>query len=158
MSVITDILSAPFQGILDGAANIISKFVKDPTAALNAQVELANLTNQGNVAILQADQTFANAQAQVIAAEEKEGWLAANWRPCLMMVFTILILNNYLLAPWFGLKSLELPPDLWALLKLGISGYIVGRSAEKFLPDTAASIATAVVSLNSQKNGQEKQS
>ena len=148
MSVITDILSAPFQGILDGAANIISKFVKDPTAALNAQVELANLTNQGNVAILQADQTFANAQAQVIAAEEKEGWLAANWRPILMLIFTIIVANNYLLRPWFGVQAVDLPPDMWALLKLGISGYVIGRSAEKFLPDTAASIATAVAALN----------
>ena len=74
MSVVTDILSAPFQGVLDGVAGIISKFVKDPEAAMQAQVELATLTANTNVAILQADQQFANAQAAVISAEDKEGW------------------------------------------------------------------------------------
>jgi hypothetical protein len=27
--------------------------------------------------------------------------------------------------------SLPTPPDLWALIKLGLGGYVVGRSAEK---------------------------
>ena len=144
MSVVTDILSAPFQGILDGAADIISKFVKDPNAALAAQVQLANLTNQGNMAILQADQAFATAQAQVIAGEEKEGWLAANWRPILMLVFTTIVANNYLFAPWFHAPVLQLPPDMWDLMKLGVTGYVVGRSAEKLLPDVASSVASVV--------------
>jgi hypothetical protein len=26
---------------------------------------------------------------------------------------------------------LVLPPDMWALLKIGVGGYIVGRSGEK---------------------------
>jgi hypothetical protein len=144
MSVVTDILSAPFQGLLDGAADIISKFVKDPNAALAAQVQLANLTNQGNMAILQADQAFAASQAQVIAGEEKEGWLAANWRPVLMLTFTTIVANNYLFAPWFHAPMLVLPPDMWDLMKLGITGYVVGRSAEKLIPDAVQSIATVV--------------
>lgn len=148
MSVITDILSAPFQGVLNGVAGIISKFVKDPTAAMQAQVELASLTSQTNIAILQADQQFANAQAGVIEAENKEGWLAANWRPLLMLVFTLVIANNYLFVPWFGVKAMPLDDNVWTMLHLGVTGYIAGRSVEKFLPDTAASIATAVQSLN----------
>ena len=28
---------------------------------------------------------------------------------------------------------LEIPPDMWGLLKLGLSGYIVGRSGEKMV-------------------------
>ena len=143
-NVITDILAAPFQGIIDGVSQLIKDFVKDPEANLNAQVTLAKLTADTNVAIMSADQAFADAQAQVIEAEAKEGWLAANWRPCLMFLFIIIIANNYLFAPWFSVKSLDIPPDLWALLKLGVTGYIVGRSAEKFLPDTAASVASAV--------------
>lgn len=148
MSVVTDIMTAPFQGILDGVASIIGKFVKDPTAAMQAQVELAKLTNDGNLAILQADQAFAQAQAAVIQAEEKEGWLASNWRPIIMLMFGYIILNNYVLDPYFHIGALPIPEDLWGLLKIGIGGYVVGRSVEKFLPDTAASVAQVFAPKN----------
>lgn len=148
MSVITDILSAPIQGILDGAADVIKTFVKDPNAQLQAQLQLAQMSNAANGALLQADQEFANAQAQVITAEEKEGWLAANWRPLVMLLFGFIVLNNYVLNPWFHTGALELPPDLWALLKIGMGGYIMGRSVEKFLPATAGAIANAVTANN----------
>jgi len=53
-----------------------------------------------------------------------------------MLVFVAIIANNYLLYPYLALfwtkaPMLELPPDLWALLKIGLGGYTVGRSAEK---------------------------
>ncbi|MCS7280543.1 MAG: hypothetical protein NZ583_02795 [Desulfobacterota bacterium] len=36
-------------------------------------------------------------------------------------------------APLFRLPSLEIPPDMWTLLEIGIGGYVVGRSAEKIV-------------------------
>jgi len=36
-----------------------------------------------------------------------------------------------LVHPWFGVPMLPLPPDMWELLKIGVGGYIVGRSVEK---------------------------
>ena len=38
---------------------------------------------------------------------------------------------NYIVHPWFGLRMLPLPPDMWELLKIGVGGYVVGRSVEK---------------------------
>jgi len=78
-----------------------------------------------------------NAQAGDIQAEAKsDSWLAANWRPILMLSFTAIIVVNYLVLPvaqWFGVTEnpLVLPLDMWALLKIGVGGYIVGRSGEK---------------------------
>lgn len=80
-----------------------------------------------------------NAQAGVVEAEAKsDSWLAANWRPILMLTFTFIVAMNYAVLPmagWFGAKvvPLVLPPDMWALLKIGIGGYIVGRSGEKIV-------------------------
>lgn len=74
--------------------------------------------------------------AAVIIAEAKGGWLQRNWRPMLMTAFGAIIVNNYILAPYLQAMfsfsvNLEIPPDMWDLLKIGIGGYIVGRSTEK---------------------------
>lgn len=77
------------------------------------------------------------ASARVIEAEAKsDGRLARNWRPITMLVFVAIIANNYILYPYLslifeGAPILEIPPDMWALLKIGLGGYVVGRSGEK---------------------------
>lgn len=78
----------------------------------------------------------------VVSETQGHSWLQRNWRPVLMLTFTYIIAHNYILAPIirmfsFGadLPMLAIPPDMWDLLKLGIGGYIVGRSAEKITRD-----------------------
>ncbi len=83
------------------------------------------------------------AQSNVIIAEAKGGWLQRNWRPLLMLTAIIIIFNNYVIIPYaraFGLDLplLELPAGLWALLTTGVGGYVVGRSAEKMIPQMTA--------------------
>lgn len=76
-------------------------------------------------------------QSKIIEAEAKSRhWLTAAWRPCLMFTFILLIINNYVAAPYINLFfdkdiMLTLPPKMWSLLQIGVGGYIVGRSAEK---------------------------
>ena len=70
----------------------------------------------------------------IIAAEAQgDGWLQKNWRP-LMMVWFGVLLGMY----WFGVvpenMTQETIDNLFGLLKIGIGGYIVGRSAEKIIP------------------------
>jgi len=77
------------------------------------------------------------AQTSIILAEaNSQSWLARNWRPGLMALFGLIIFNNYVLNPWltamFSVNIImEIPPDMWALLKIGLGGYVVGRSTEK---------------------------
>jgi len=75
-------------------------------------------------------------QSNVIVAEAKAGGLAANWRPVTMLVFVFIVFNNYILYPYLSLfwevaPVLAIPDHLWELLKIGLGGYIVGRSAEQ---------------------------
>ena len=48
-----------------------------------------------------------------------------------------IIANNYIFVPYANMFlekdiiPLELTQDMWELLKIGLGGYIVGRSAEK---------------------------
>jgi len=69
-------------------------------------------------------------QASVIMAEIGKGsWLTANWRPIVMMALT-----GLLIAKWTGFtvdvsEALEL--ELMKIIKIGIGGYIGGRTLEK---------------------------
>ena len=58
-----------------------------------------------------------------------------------MCLFGIIIANNYIIAPIFGLASLPIPDDMWSLMKIGLGGYVVGRSVENvasWAPDIIA--------------------
>ena len=77
------------------------------------------------------------AQSNVVMSEANgQSWLQRNWRPLLMCEFGFIIFNNYILAPFMHLvfhsyPILSLPPQMWDLLTIGVSGYIIGRSGEK---------------------------
>lgn len=100
-----------------------------------AQQDAAKAEMMSIVAKAQAEEY--KAKGAIITAEAKgESWMQRNWRPLLMMVFIVLIVNNYLVAPYLSsifptFKVLELPSEMWTLLTVGIGGYIGGRSAEK---------------------------
>ena len=112
-----------FTGIREA---ITGEKIQDPNLKLELLKELQ-----------QAEAKMMEAQASTIIAEAKSGsWLASSWRPITMLVFVFIIANNYIIAPYllaFGytVPTLAIPPDMWGLIQLGLTGYIVGRSAEK---------------------------
>ena len=116
--------------ILPGIFKEVDKAIPDQD--LNARLK-AGIQS----AVLSADAEALQAQAGIVTAEAKgESWLQRNWRPLTMMVFVSIVFNNYIRAPYLQALTgwsvaLVTPPDLWALIKLGLGGYVVGRSAEK---------------------------
>jgi hypothetical protein len=79
-----------------------------------------------------------NAKRDIIVAEAKgESWLQRNWRPVVMMTFTFIIANNYILAPYLSalftvnIPTLKLTDQMFSLISLGLGGYVMGRSLEK---------------------------
>ena len=76
---------------------------------------------------------IAKIQSMVLTTEMQGNWLQRSWRPLLMLMIMLIIMNNYILFPYFPekLEMLELPNHLWEILKLGLGGYVVGRSVEK---------------------------
>ncbi len=125
-----NILAAIANLVLPGVFKEVDKAVPDQdlSARLKASIQAA---------ILSADAEQLATQAGVVTAEAKgESWLQRNWRPVTMLVFVFVVANNYIIAPYLQALfswsvSLPTPPDLWALIKLGLGGYVVGRSAEK---------------------------
>ncbi len=120
-------LPALIGPLLSGVLGVIDKAVEDKDQAAQIKAKL-------NQQILSGDMKELEAAAKIIVAEAQgESWLQRNWRPLLMVLFGIIIANNYILVPIFNTPSAEIPPDMWDLLKLGVGGYVVGRTAEKGL-------------------------
>lgn len=138
---ISKALSGPITDVMQAAGDIIGKFVTSPEQKLQAQLELSKLEADFRVKTMDADMELVKAQAEVVVSETKsQSWLARNWRPILMLTFTYIIAHNYVFAPLFSLKSVLIPEQMWELLKIGMGGYIVSRSAEKLVPDVVKAL------------------
>ena len=84
-----------------------------------------------NTQLLQLSKAELEQAGKIITAEAQgESWLQRNWRPITMLTFTGLVV-----AHWLGVTAENLTePQIIALLdivKIGLGGYVVGRSAEK---------------------------
>ena len=117
--------SAILGPLVGGIFSVIDKAVEDKDEAARIKARLQEMVLTGQMKEIEA-------AASVIRAEAQGGsWLQRNWRPLLMVLFGAIIANNYLVVPLFGTPAADIPPDMWELLKLGIGGYVVGRSVEK---------------------------
>ena len=116
--------------ILSLGTTLIDKFFPDPAEAAKQKLNLFEMQQRGELVELEAAMTIITAEAK------SEHFIVAAWRPITMLTFVVIIANNYLLYPylslfWEAAPILELPPDMWGLLKIGLGGYVVGRSVEK---------------------------
>tara|TARA_R110000737_G_scaffold51220_2_gene72424 strand:+ start:10075 stop:10479 length:405 start_codon:yes stop_codon:yes gene_type:complete len=120
----------PLDSAFNFGSTLLDKFFPDKDAANKAKLMLMEMKQNGELSKLQAGAGIVTAEAN------SDHWLAANWRPITMLTFVFIIANNYILYPYLALffeeaPKLEIPPDMWALLKIGLGGYVVGRSVEK---------------------------
>lgn len=75
----------------------------------------------------EAEGKLVETSASVIRAEAmSDSWLAASWRPIMMLSFLGLVY-----ADSFGLLASKLAPEAWTLLQIGLGGYVGGRTIEK---------------------------
>ena len=129
-------LLAPLLGkVVGGVTNIIDQKVEDKDLKNQLKAELTEtILNQNHSEF----ETQIKEQTKIVLAEaNSQSWLASNWRPMLMVLFGLIVANNYIIFPYMNMfvpekaVLLPVPAQLWDLLKLGIGGYVVGRSAEK---------------------------
>jgi len=74
------------------------------------------------------------AAAGIINTEAaSQHWLAANWRPLTMLTFVALIVARWLGWTAPGMSEAEYL-SLYDLMKIGLGGYVVGRTVEKVAP------------------------
>lgn len=132
MDLLKTLLGNPVAELVKGVGGIVDNFHTSDAEKLEAQRKLTELQLGFQAKLLENTAQVAETQASVIRAEAgSASWLARSWRPILMLTFTYIVAHNYVIGPMFSLTTLEIPTDMWELLKLGIGGYVLGRSAEK---------------------------
>lgn len=126
------LLGGPAKEIIGSIGNVIDSLHTSGEEKAAAKLKLLELENQFHVEVIKLEGEFAATQASVIKAEaESHSWLARNWRPILMLTFTYIIAHNYIFAPMFAVRSVQIPEQMWTLLNIGIGGYVGGRTVEK---------------------------
>lgn len=121
---IVDIVANSLGKITEGIGTAISENITTDEQKLAAKNQLTKITTD---ALTQA----LSYQRDVLTAELNGNALQRNWRPITMLAFAFIVVYRYFIAPVCHLELIEMPQDFWDLLKLGIGGYVVGRSVEK---------------------------
>ena len=118
-----------FSGnVIGEIGNVIDKLFTSDEERIKAKNEVIKVLKEKELELYKM-------QTEVIMAEANGNWLQRSWRPILMLSFGFIVIYCKFIAPVFNLNIPELEMEFWNLLKLGIGGYVIGRSAEKIVKE-----------------------
>ena len=113
------------SGLIKPVTGLIDNLHTSDEERLEAKGVLLRMETALMSEVLAYEQKLAESQASIIVAEATaNSWLTRTWRPITMLTFVFLIV-------WSQFTGMEIPPDLWFVVKLGLGGYLGGRSVEK---------------------------
>jgi hypothetical protein len=108
---------------IDAVGKVIDNVFTNDEEKSTAKKELTEI-------VLKSLTDVARVQGDVIKTEMNGNTLQKSWRPITMLTFVAI-----LVCKWFGWTNsdipLELEIELMGLVKLGLGGFVVGRSVEK---------------------------
>jgi hypothetical protein len=129
-------IAALLPALLPVLGDLFKRWFPDPAEAAKAQQDMV-------MALLSQQAALNAAAGDIIKAEaQSEHWLAACWRPILMLTFGGLIVARWLGWSAPGISEAEVL-KLWDIVQLGLGGYVIGRSIEKVAPQVAQAIGGA---------------
>lgn len=119
-------------GVLGAVAPMVKTLFSTIDKTIDNKAEAEKIKQNIQQQLLSGQLKELEAQASIIVAESKGGWLQRNWRPMLMLTFAGLVV-----AHWFGFTAPNIPESvqnsLLNIVLVGMGGYIVGRSGEKIM-------------------------
>ena len=119
-------------GILGAVAPMVKTLFSTIDKTIDNKAEAEKIKQNIQQQLLSGQLKELEAQASIITAEAKGGWLQRNWSPMLMLTFAGLVV-----AHWFGFTAPNIPESvqnsLLNIVLVGMGGYIVGRSGEKIM-------------------------
>lgn len=111
--------------ILEPVTGLVDKLHTSDDERLEAKAVLLQLQTSLMSQTLDYEKQVANAQRDIIVAEtQANSWLTRSWRPITMLTLVAIVVISQF-------TEMEVPPDLWFVIKLGLGGYVGGRSVEK---------------------------
>lgn len=123
--------------IFTPAVQLIDELHTSDEEKLSAKARLFALHAAASAKAQEYESELLQAKTTIITAEaNSQSWLARNWRPMTMVAFVVAVMSY-----WFGLTPSDLPQDsvdeMFQLVKIGLGGYVVGRSGEKIATQVA---------------------
>ena len=129
---------------IDSVGNVLDKVITNNGEKSQAKKELTEV-------VLNSLTRIAEVQGEVIMTEMKGSKLQRNWRPLMMLTFGLI-----LVCKWFGWTDSniehELEIELMSIIKLGLGGYVVGRSVEKVASKVTKNIDMPILRKKDRKN------
>lgn len=121
-------------GIFKPISDVIDHVLPSGDAKMQLQQKMLEAQMQAAQQTMEYEKQLLAAQTDIIKAEaNSQSWIARNWRPITMLIFVALIV-----ARWCGWSAPNLSETevmaLWDIVKVGLGGYVVGRSVEKVAP------------------------
>jgi hypothetical protein len=125
-------------GLVKPAKDLVDELHTSDEEKGQIKAELTRIENEFAGKLLEYHTKLLDAQSSIITAEANgQSVLQRIWRPLSMLVFLFLIL-----ADSFGWLAFRLNDEAWGLFKIGLGGYVIGRSGEKVWKDTPKVIST----------------
>lgn len=120
-------------GTVTGKDGLIDQLHTSAEEKLELKQKLAEVQASVVQKVLDYQIALAQQQGETLRAEiTGHSWLQRNWRPIVMLFFAFIV--GYVF--FGGARGLPTSYVQWTmeLIKLGLGGYVIGRSAEKIVP------------------------
>ena len=119
--------------IFEPAAKVVDELHTSEEEKAKIQLEMSRIQTETAMRVLDYEAQLLQARADIVKADAQSShWLQANWRPITMLTFVGLVCLHF-----FGLSPEHMTVSdydhLWELIKIGLGGYVIGRSAEKVM-------------------------
>ena len=120
---------------INGFQKIMGQFRMTPKEKSDAEAQLMELQASLTTELVHYEAKKYEESSKTIRAEVASGsWLAVNWRPITMLTFLVMLVSH-----WYGIGDTRALSDpqvvgLMEIIKIGLGGYVIGRSAEKIIP------------------------
>ena len=125
--------------------------------------EKASKKNELSKIVFDALGRLGDAQKSVLITELQGSKIQRLWRPVVMIAFASIVVFRYGLYPIAMAFNPELPilpellPAFWSLLKIGLGGYVVGRSVEKVAETVTKNVDISQLRRKDRKDAMKRQ-
>lgn len=121
----SDATQGAVKGFGEAIKDAVSAFKADPTKVVELEVEIRKAAMQFETSVV------ASVNATMQAESKSEHWLQWSWRPIFGLTGSAVIINNYILLPYFaplGIRSLDIPSEVWMTIMavMGVAAYTRG--------------------------------
>lgn len=121
-------LLKPVTDLID---TVIDKAVPDANERARLKKELTEQAMKGEFDILLSSINAVNATMQ--AEAKSEHWMQWSWRPTIGFTFAAVIINNFVLMPYFAkwVQPISIPAEVWTSMLVILGAAAATRGWEK---------------------------